>query len=132
MNPLAIKKIKISLQPTPSQKGKSTPGNSKTSEANSLPESARVAGQYLLDMIRAEYNERDAPIAGLSISDAVFSFREQFSKYLKGAYPFDIPLGATEDVQEWWKRVAKNEETAPLPVSLNCHYLMRNLVMTPT
>lgn len=114
LNPLAFKKIKLSV----SSKDKETSPETK----DTLPTSAREAGQYLLDMLRTEYECRKESIAGLEPSVALFALKDQYAKYLQGSYPFNQAIRSTDGPQEWWVRLHSNDDATPLAV---CGYPSR-------
>ncbi|KAI0069879.1 hypothetical protein K474DRAFT_1713828 [Panus rudis PR-1116 ss-1] len=104
-NPLAIKPLKLSVT-----------GKTANKQANNLklPDSLMRAGQFLVNMLKIEYEIRKSPIAGLSAGDALDRLNEQVKTYVIGAYPFEKPLRASEGPRSWWLQVQKNEDSEPL------------------
>lgn len=98
LNPLAIKSIRL--------RGK----GGEFGKQPDRPASMKRAGNVLLEMLRVEYNEKDSPIAGLQLADAVDTLKDQIDKYTKGYPPFDKPLGRDDDPFKWW--VQLDEDTS--------------------
>ena len=114
LNPLATKAIKLRPKGTISE------------EHPERPASVRRAGNFLLKMLRIEYENKGSPIAGLSKEDALDALKDQLDRYVKGVHPFDRPLGQSKDVFKWWKRLDEDAslvdddglpEAQPLAVS---------------
>ena len=90
------------------------------------PESLKRAGNFLLKMLKIEYEVKDSPIADLPIADALDALKDQLDRFAKGLHPFDRPLGRTNDPLEWWVKLDEDEslkdeydapEAQPLAVS---------------
>ena len=108
LNPLSIKTIKIPSQ-NPDQPAK-------------LPKSIVRLGDFLLSLLRIEYEKKDAPIADLPVAQALVNLKDQICGFVKGAYPFEQPMSPSQDPVEWWKHldadVSSKAVAQPLAVSI--------------
>ncbi|PIL29837.1 hypothetical protein GSI_08044 [Ganoderma sinense ZZ0214-1] len=106
LNPLTIKGIKI-----PSQ-------NPNSNTKDKLPKSVKRLGDFLLSILRIEYEQKGSPIAGLPVAQALDNLKDQIPSYIKGSYLFKLPLSPSEDPLEWWKRLdedsSRKEAVQPL------------------
>ncbi|KAK7687035.1 hypothetical protein QCA50_009535 [Cerrena zonata] len=120
-NPLAIKTIKLSLQ-----KGTSSGGRDKQKQGKSssdLPEILKRAGQFLLRVLRIEYEHRKRPIANLPVHEALTRLKQQVRQWVISGYPFDRPYGATDTPQTYWKHLRATCEDAQPLATLACMIL---------
>ena len=108
LNPLTIKAIKI-----PSQQPKK--------ENAKIPKSVLRVGDFLCSLLRTEYEKKQILVADLPAPQALDGLKDQICLYVKGAYPFELPLPASQDPFEWWKcldeDVTRKAVVQPLAVS---------------
>lgn len=106
LNPLVLQKIKI-----PAQAGPSVPNE------DALPKLVATAGAFLMEMARKEYVERKTKIAGLDGHEVVDRLKGQIVRFIKGQYPFNMPVKPTDGPYQWWERVSQtvpDNEAQPL------------------
>ena len=115
-NPLTIKALKISLQ-----KGAQTSSHGSAPEKVSadLSETLRRTGQFLLRVLRTEYEDRKKPIANLPVHEAVTRLKQQIRQWAISGYPFDRPFTTADTPQGYWGRLKSSSEDAqPLAVCI--------------
>lgn len=76
------------------------------------------AGNFLLKMLRAEYEQRKRPIAGLDKASAIIFFKRQIKQYHEGLSPFDRPHYEHEGPREWWEAINRNQTEAAQPLAV--------------
>ena len=108
LNPLTIKAIKI-------------PSQHPNKKLEKLPKSVIRLGDFLLSLLRIEYEQKDTPIADLPVAQAVDNLKDQIVSYVKGAYPFELPMFSPQDPFEWWKRLDgdASRKTAVQPMAVS-------------
>ncbi|KAI0683304.1 hypothetical protein BC835DRAFT_1311118 [Cytidiella melzeri] len=89
-----------------------------------LPDPVRRAGQFLLDRLRIEYNDRKTPICGLREDEAVDLLKDQIGKYYQSEPPFDRPVTGDEGPREWWERLNQDRSYISQPIAQLATYLM--------
>lgn len=57
------------------------------------------------------------------------SFKQQFTAYAQGAYPFNVPVGPGQTPLEWWKAFVGTENAGIIAVS-NHHTIKASTVLT--
>ncbi|KAI0739259.1 ribonuclease H-like domain-containing protein [Daedaleopsis nitida] len=91
LNPLAVKTIKI--------------GGSKPGEKPKYPKSITCTCNFLLKLLRIEYEQRNTPITSLTVHEANAALKDQVALFVTRSWPFGRPLSASSDPFEWWKRL---------------------------
>ena len=129
LNPLILKKIKIgpSCAAVPQNPTTTTDsvGIAITPEAGTdrsppLPQSLRRAGNYLLRLLRIEYEQRNSPIADLEAEEALSQLKDQVVAFATGGYPFNRTFSPSQTPFEWWRALDEDKSTPeaqPLAVS---------------
>ena len=72
------------------------------------PASLKRAGNFLLKMLRTEYEAKGVVVAGLSLAHALGALKDQLDRYVKKIYPFERPLGREGDPLQWWTKLDKD------------------------
>ena len=83
-----------------------------------IPDSIRRAGNYLLLLFRAEYEQHKRRIAGLDKESAVICLKRQIQAFYVGYASFDCLLYDHEGPLEWWKAVNQNQTGACQPLAV--------------
>ncbi|KAL0959189.1 hypothetical protein HGRIS_014470 [Hohenbuehelia grisea] len=83
-------------------------------------------GDFLVRMLRCEYEDKRIEVAGLPAAKAIEHLNAQISSYAKGLYPFDAPQHHDGSVLSWWQQLAPNPGSAVL-----AHCAIRIYSMTP-
>lgn len=119
LNPLNLGKIKI-----PANKSGTAPRRSNPAK-DEVPSTVKRMANYLLRMLRTEYIDKKAIIAGLDIATANSRLKEQALKYVKGAYPFDRDLGEGETAIQWWRKLDECRTKDAQPMAVRACLLFR-------
>lgn len=83
-----------------------------------LPGTVRRAGKFLLQVMRTDYEKRNAPIADLDLCEANPLLKEQLAKYYRSEPPFDRALRANEGPREWWAVLNKKKDRYSQPLAV--------------
>ncbi|KAI0695307.1 hypothetical protein BC835DRAFT_1273502, partial [Cytidiella melzeri] len=83
-----------------------------------LPDPVRRAGQFLLDRLRIEYNDRKTPICGWREDEAVDLLKDQIGKYYRSEPPFNRPVTGDEGPREWWERLNQDRSYISQPIAV--------------
>lgn len=108
-NPLAIQPIRLNGQ-RPTRAPLST---------NEYPKLVKRAGNFLVSLLRIEYEERKASICNLRADEALDLLKEQFGQYYRAEAPFNRPVIGDEGPHEWWEALNcdRSHRTQPIAVS---------------
>lgn len=124
-NPLAIPPIRLNGQ------------RLAPSSTNEYPKLVKRAGNFLVSLLRTEYEERKVPICNLRADEALDLLKEQFGQYYRGEAPFNRPVIGDEGPREWWEALNcdRSHRTQPIAVSASLYYYpktMRTNTLSPT
>lgn len=73
--------------------------------------------KYLKHIVEMEWRSQHNPILkGMSAQDVQSAFIRQFEQYVKGVYPFEVPIGEKQNPLAYWRNLSLNSDSAVLAV----------------
>jgi len=110
INPLAIQPVIIH------RANRDQPATASASVSDNTKTLKRI-GTALMNMLKAEYEEKKQPIRGVPAADAATQLRAQIRMYAQRKWPFDRPYNDNTTPMAWWKALSEHPDAQILAVS---------------